>query len=95
MNYEELYRRSIDDRDGFWGEQAQRIDWHLEHAQVCGCRAIPASVQAAIAKAQQLTRNYAKRQLTWFRNQLPDWPWLPVDQALPGLLAQLDVKNII
>lgn len=25
----------------------------------------------AIATAQQLTRNYAKRQLTWFRNQMP------------------------
>ena len=23
---------------------------------------------------RQATRNYAKRQLTWFRNQMPDWP---------------------
>jgi tRNA dimethylallyltransferase len=28
----------------------------------------------ALAKAQQATRQYAKRQLTWFRNQTPDWP---------------------
>jgi tRNA dimethylallyltransferase len=28
------------------------------------------SLNEAIAKAQQATRNYAKRQLTWFRNQL-------------------------
>ena len=21
------------------------------------------------------TRRYAKRQLTWFRNQMKDWPW--------------------
>ncbi len=28
---------------------------------------------AAVAEAQQATRNYAKRQLTWFRNQAPDW----------------------
>jgi tRNA dimethylallyltransferase len=28
----------------------------------------------AIALAQQATRNYAKRQLTWLRNQTPDWP---------------------
>lgn len=27
--------------------------------------------ETAIARAQQLTRNYAKRQLTWFRNQMP------------------------
>jgi tRNA dimethylallyltransferase len=30
----------------------------------------------AVALAQQETRRYAKRQLTWFRNQTPDWPRL-------------------
>lgn len=30
------------------------------------------TLEAAIAKAQQHTRNYAKRQMTWIRNQLPD-----------------------
>lgn len=28
--------------------------------------------EQAIEKAQQISRNYAKRQLTWFRNQLPE-----------------------
>ena len=32
------------------------------------------TLDAALAGAQQATRNYAKRQLTWFRNQTPDWP---------------------
>ena len=27
----------------------------------------------SIAALKQATRNYAKRQLTWFRNQTPDW----------------------
>ncbi len=27
----------------------------------------------AIAATRQATRNYAKRPLTWFRNQTPDW----------------------
>ena len=27
----------------------------------------------AVAALKQATRNYAKRQLTWFRNQTPDW----------------------
>jgi tRNA dimethylallyltransferase len=31
------------------------------------------TIDAAIAQAQQSTRNYAKRQLTWFRNQTPNW----------------------
>ena len=32
------------------------------------------SLAQALAAAQQSTRNYAKRQMTWFRNQQPDWP---------------------
>jgi len=28
------------------------------------------NLDAAIERAQQKTRNYAKRQMTWFRNQL-------------------------
>ncbi len=35
----------------------------------------------ALAAAQQSTRNYAKRQMTWFRNQQPDWP--RIDAAEP------------
>ena len=31
-----------------------------------------ASLDAALTAAQQQTRRYAKRQMTWFRNQLPD-----------------------
>jgi tRNA dimethylallyltransferase len=30
------------------------------------------TLEAAVAAAQQQTRRYAKRQLTWFRHQLPD-----------------------
>ncbi len=35
----------------------------------------------AIADAQRATRNFAKRQLTWFRNQTPDWP--RIEEAEP------------
>lgn len=31
----------------------------------------------AIARGQAETRQYAKRQSTWFRHQMPDWPRLP------------------
>ncbi len=38
-------------------------------------RATDGSISAALRSAQQQTRNYAKRQYTWFRNQPPpDWP---------------------
>ena len=34
-SYDAFYRRSLDDRDGFWGEQAKLIDWHVPPTQVC------------------------------------------------------------
>ena len=35
MNYAEFHRRSLEDRDGFWSEQAALIDWHTPFTQVC------------------------------------------------------------
>ncbi|WP_284620031.1 propionate--CoA ligase [Aquabacterium humicola] len=34
-SYREFYRRSIDDRDGFWREQAALIDWQRPFDRVC------------------------------------------------------------
>lgn len=28
----------------------QRVTWHLEHARVCGCRPVPDSIKAEIAR---------------------------------------------
>jgi propionyl-CoA synthetase len=33
--YADFHRRSLDDRDAFWAEQAKLIDWHKPFAQVC------------------------------------------------------------
>ncbi|MDO8277546.1 MAG: AMP-binding protein, partial [Burkholderiaceae bacterium] len=33
--YADFYRRSIDDRDGFWAEQARLIDWKTPPQQIC------------------------------------------------------------
>jgi propionyl-CoA synthetase len=35
MDYDTFYRRSIDDRDAFWAEQASLIDWFKPFEQVC------------------------------------------------------------
>ena len=35
------------------------------------------------------TRRYAKRQLTWFRNQMKDWPWEAPETAQRALETQL------
>jgi propionyl-CoA synthetase len=33
--YADFYRHSIDDRDGFWAQEAQRIDWQTLPTQIC------------------------------------------------------------
>ena len=38
-------------------------------------------LEAAVSKAQQVSRNYAKRQLTWVRSQLPDAHILPAQYS--------------
>jgi propionyl-CoA synthetase len=35
MGYEAFYRRSIDDREAFWAEEAALIDWETPFQQVC------------------------------------------------------------
>ena len=40
-SYAAMYRRSIDDPDGFWAEQARRIDWERPFDQVCDTRHPP------------------------------------------------------
>src|SRR3989344_3704982 len=35
MTYAELHKRSLQDRDAYWREQAQRIDWHRPFHKVC------------------------------------------------------------
>jgi tRNA dimethylallyltransferase len=60
--------------------RARGLDPALPAMKAVGVREIidflegRATRDAALARAQQETRRYAKRQLTWFRNQTPDWP---------------------
>ena len=50
------------------------------------------SRDAAIEQGQRATRNYAKRQFTWFRNQSPA-EWLRVDQSLDNdLIHEFAIK---
>ena len=34
-DYQAFHRRSIDDRDAFWAEQAKRIDWQTQPKTIC------------------------------------------------------------
>lgn len=43
----------------------------------------------AAEQGKRDTRRYTKRQLTWFRNQMPGWTWLPPSEALSFALGAL------
>lgn len=51
----------------------------LGFAELARCVGHPERLPAATAAAQQATRNYAKRQGTWFRNQMPDGNFITPD----------------
>jgi tRNA dimethylallyltransferase len=59
---------------------ARGLDASLPALKAVGYREFAAhlrgetTLQQALDAARQETRRYAKRQLTWFRNQTPDWP---------------------
>ena len=58
----------------------RRLDSTLPAMKAVGLRELAAHLSgdrdrdAAVAALKKVTRNYAKRQLTWFRNQTPEWP---------------------
>jgi tRNA dimethylallyltransferase len=59
---------------------ARGLDPALPAMKAVGVREVIAHLEGrlsrddALARSQQETRRYAKRQLTWFRNQTPEWP---------------------
>jgi tRNA dimethylallyltransferase len=44
------------------------------------------ALDAAVEDVKRETRRYAKRQLTWFRNRMPDWRWIEDASALDSLV---------
>jgi tRNA dimethylallyltransferase len=59
---------------------ARNLDPALPAMKAVGVRELAAylrgetDLQTAVAAAQQETRRYAKRQMTWTRGQMGDWP---------------------
>jgi tRNA dimethylallyltransferase len=47
------------------------------------------SLEEAVEEAKRDTRQYTKRQATWFRNQLPDFVLVEPERALAAIEAQL------
>lgn len=47
------------------------------------------SLEEASSSGKTDTRKYAKRQETWFRHQMKDWPWVKPEAALEYLISKL------
>ena len=47
--------------------------------ELFACLADRIRPEEAVEAAKSATRRFAKRQMTWFRNQMPDWSW--IDEA--------------
>jgi len=62
--------------------KAHGVPWLIRHLKD------EISLDEAAAGAIMDTRRYAKRQVTWFRNQMTDWPAIPAEAALDVLLKQ-------
>jgi len=63
--------------------KAHGVPWLIRHLHG------EISLNEAAAGAIMDTRRYAKRQLTWFRNQMTDWPWAAPEEAQKALETQL------
>ncbi len=63
--------------------KAHGVPWLIRHLNG------EITLAAATGGAVMDTRRYAKRQLTWFRNQMKDWPWAPAEEAENVLENQL------
>ena len=63
--------------------KAHGVPWLIRHLKG------ELSLDEAAAGAVMDTRRYAKRQVTWFRNQMGDWPWAPAAEGQKALESQL------
>jgi tRNA dimethylallyltransferase len=64
--------------------KAHGVPWLIRHL------AGELSLAAAAAEAKKDTCHYAKRQFTWFRHQLGDWPQIDPAGAREALMREID-----
>jgi len=63
--------------------KAHGVPWLIRHLKG------EITLAEAIEGSQRDTRQYTKRQATWFRNQLPDFKWVEPERALAAVEAKL------
>ncbi len=65
--------------------KAHGVPWLIRHLDG------DLSLEEAMAGSIMDTRRYAKRQHTWFRGQMKDWPMIPTGQAFDAILRAIAV----
>lgn len=84
-------------------EEAREFFTHSDYvtsAQAIGCKELKPyldgekSLEECVEKLKQATRNYAKRQLTWF-NKMPDLHKIPVDDETDGNKIYKIAENLV
>jgi tRNA dimethylallyltransferase len=63
--------------------KAHGVPWLVRHMRG------EIGLEVAVEGAKRDTRQYTKRQATWFRNQLPDFAWVEPANGLEAVEAQL------
>lgn len=75
--------------------QALHLDPALPVMRAHGVPGLLAALRGEVSRAEAVdkgkadTRHYARRQHTWFRHQLPDFPWISPEKAEAFLLSRL------
>ena len=67
--------------------KAHGVPWLIRHLRG------EIALDQAAAGAVMDTRRYAKRQVTWFRNQMPEWKWVKPDEALETILDVIPAER--
>jgi tRNA dimethylallyltransferase len=67
--------------------KAHGVPWLIRH------RNGEIALAEAIEGGKRDTRQYTKRQATWFRNQLPDFAWVDPERALAAVEGQLSALS--
>jgi tRNA dimethylallyltransferase len=63
--------------------KAHGVPWLVRHLRG------EIALERAVEEAKRDTRQYTKRQATWFRNQLPDFAWVEPQRAAAEIETQL------
>lgn len=92
MGFEDFHRRSLQDRDGFWAEQAALIDWNTPFTEVCDDRNPPFARWFAGGTTNLCHNAVDRHAATHPDRQALIWVSTEVDKEIVYTFAQLQAE---